>query len=141
MSVTLPRECDVLPFAQGIQQGKYHRMRKLTHVPFAHSFEDTDDPVLSQHTLGLVQRTFQDKYDAWAQDAPWKDEDPFFLRSDPCVVVYQYGQNQRIFTVLEEDDYDEQLEVAAFEKEFNWPSVGLYTYAIATTIRYVFCVL
>lgn len=51
----------------------------------------------------------------------------------------QYGQNQRIFNYGPDGDDEENgsAEVDAFSKEFNWPAVGMFTYAIATTLRYV----
>ncbi|KAG8965397.1 hypothetical protein FRC00_003661 [Tulasnella sp. 408] len=98
----------------------------------------TDDPQLSQHTLGMLQTAFTQQYTTWAEQAPWKDDDPFFVQSTPTLVVNQYGQNQRIFNHGPGRDGQAayRAEVDGFSKEFNWPAVGMFTYAIATTMRY-----
>ncbi|KAG8929890.1 hypothetical protein FRC00_001361 [Tulasnella sp. 408] len=97
----------------------------------------TDDPQLSQHTLGMLQCAFTERYMTWAAQAPWRDEDPFFVQSTPTLVVNQYGQNQKIFAhgANNDGEEDDNAELNAFSRVFNWSAVGQFTYAIATTIR------
>ncbi|KAG8929987.1 hypothetical protein FRC01_003421 [Tulasnella sp. 417] len=95
---------------------------------------NTDDPLLTSHTLSILQGRFEGEYEKWASNAPWGREDPFFAQSTPNLVVYQYGQNKRIF-IHESNHPAHAAEVAAFSNEYNWFEVWLFTYAVATTFR------
>ncbi|KAG8958927.1 hypothetical protein FRC03_008696 [Tulasnella sp. 419] len=86
----------------------------------------TDNPLLDSRSAQMFNDLLVEEYVAWAENAPWIDDDPFFLRTRPIGVAVLYGQDSRM---------DSPEDRRAFAKKYDWSEVEYFTYAIASTLR------
>jgi hypothetical protein len=75
------------------------------------------------------------KYQAWARRIPDEAARTYFTTHDAISCVYQYGQNKDIGhpTDLEARENDARK----LDEQYHFPSLKHFSFAEATTIRYV----
>jgi len=78
----------------------------------------------------MLDGVIRTSYRRWAENAPWKEEDPFFVEHDLTTITSEYGQNKRICSLasMEADE-------TTFCDEYDMARISRLSWAIATTIR------